>query len=97
MREIYFGDFRLIVIDQINEIKAQEPESHSTEWFLLRYLQRIEKNAVPPTTPGRMENSIRALVRFYVDTIEEDSALGERCRLIYEQYKKTLREAREKE
>lgn len=91
MREIYFGDFRLIVIEQINEIQAQHPESHSVEWFLLRYLRRIEKNANPPATPVQMENSIRALVRFYVDMIDEDSPLGERCRYVYEQYKNTVR------
>lgn len=97
MREIYFGDFRLVVIEQINEIQAQEPESHSVEWFLLRYLKRIEKNANPPTTPGSMENSVRALVRFYVDMIDENSPMGERCRFIYEQYKKTVRESQTRE
>lgn len=93
MREIYFGDFRIIVIEQIKELKAQEPESHTTEWFLLKYLTRIEKNAIPPTTPGKMENSVRAMVRFYVDNVDERSALGERCKLIYEQYRKTILES----
>ena len=97
MREIYFGDFRLVVIEQINAIKASGAESHSVEWFLLKYLTRIEKNALPPATPGRMENSVRAMVRFYVDMIDENSALGERCRLVYEEYRKALRNARENE
>lgn len=91
MQNIYFGDFRQIVLEQINDIKSQDPESHSVEWFLLKYLTRIEKNALPPTTPGRMENSVRAMVRFYVDMIDENSALGERCRFVYQEYKKTIR------
>ena len=95
MREIYFGNFRLIVIQQIREIQEQEPEHQSIEWYLLKYLRRIEKNANPPSTPGNMENSVRALVRYYVDQVEEHSDLGERCRFVYEQYRKTLREAKE--
>lgn len=95
MRDIYFGNFRLIVIQQIREIQEREPENQSVEWYLLRYLRRIEKNANPPTSPGSMENSVRALVRYYVDQVDERSDLGERCRFIYEQYRKTLREAKE--
>ena len=92
MKEIYFGNFRLIILEEIRLIQAQQPESHSVEWFLLRYLKRIEQYTNPPSTPGKVDNSIRALVRFYVDMIDEDSELGERCRFIYDQYRKTLRE-----
>ncbi|MGH8120806.1 MAG: hypothetical protein ACRESK_09350 [Gammaproteobacteria bacterium] len=95
MREIYFGEFRLTVIRHIREIEAGSPESHTTEWFLLKYLRRIEKNANPPTIPGRMENSMRGMIRFYVDQIDERTALGERCRLIYDAYVRTLRESKE--
>ena len=31
MREIYFGEFRLIVIQYIKEIEADNPEYQSTE------------------------------------------------------------------
>ena len=92
MKEVYFGNFRLVVLEEIRLIQTQQPESHSVEWFLLRYLKRIEQHTNPPSTPVKVDNSIRALVRFYVDMIDEDSELGERCRFIYEQYRKTLRE-----
>jgi len=95
MREIYFGEFRVVVIRHIREIEALGPESHTTEWFLLKYLRRIEKNANPPSTPGRMENCMRGMIRFYVDQIDERSALGERCRLIYDAYVNTLRISKE--
>jgi hypothetical protein len=95
MREIYFGDFRLIVIEHIREIEALTPRSHTTEWFLLRYLKRIVQNANPPATRGRMENCMRGLIRFYVDNIEEDSPLGERCRFIHEAYVRALRVTRD--
>lgn len=91
MREIYFGEFRIIVLQHIKEIEALSPESHTTAWFLLRYLKRIARNANPPATRGSMESAMRGLIRFYVDNIEENSALGERCRFIYAAYVNTLR------
>ena len=91
MREIYYGEFRLVLIQHIREVDAGDPAYQSTEWFLLRYLQRVVKTAEPPASPGRVENSMRALIRFYVDMIEEQSQLGERCRMINEEYRKTLR------
>jgi hypothetical protein len=91
MRKIYFGNFRIYVIEHIKAIEAQNPGHQSTEWFLLRYLGKIAKNSNPPTTPGRVEGSMRGLIRFYVDTIDENSELGDRCIKIYAEYRKTLR------
>ena len=91
MAEIYFGDFRAVVNRHIKEIEAENMESHTIEWFLLKYLRRIVKHTDVPASPGRIENSIRALVSFYVDNIDTNSPLGERCSEIYEEYRKTLR------
>jgi len=95
MRKIYFGDFRIYVIEHIKSIEAEDPEYQSTEWFLLRYLRKIEKNSNPPTTPGKIEGCMRGLIRFYVDTIDENSELGDRCVKIYAEYRKTLRFSQE--
>jgi hypothetical protein len=95
MREIYYGEFRLVLIQHIREVDAVNPAYQSTEWFLLRYLQRIVKATEPPASNSRVENSIRALVRFYVDMIDERSELGERCRMINEEYRKALRAHKE--
>lgn len=95
MRIIYFGDFRVYVIEHIKAIDAQNPEYQSTEWFLLRYLSRLEKRSNSPTTPGKVEGSMRGLIRFYVDMIDEDSELGDRCKKIYAKYRETLRYSQE--
>ncbi len=95
MREIYFGEFREIVVLHIKEIDVKNPEYQSTEWFLLQYLKRIEKNTIPPASSGKVENSMRALIRFYVDMIDERTELGERCRMINEAYRKTLKSGQE--
>jgi hypothetical protein len=96
MKDIFFGDFRAFVIEQYKEISVQDHEYQSTEWFLLRYLKRIEKNTNSPSEPGRVEGSMRGFIRFYVDNIDEKSELADRCRKIYETYRKTLREAQVK-
>ena len=95
MREIFYGDFREIVIRHYREIAAGDPDFQSTEWFLLRYLKRIENAADPPVVPGRLENSMRGFIRFYVDRIDEQSELGRTCVSIYGEYRKTLRSAQE--
>lgn len=95
MREIYFGEFRLQVIQHIREIEADDPEYQSTEWYLIKYLKRIVKTSNPPVTRGRVDNSMRALIRFYVDMVEEQSDLGERCKRINEEYRKALRDEQE--
>lgn len=95
MGKIYFGHFRTYVIEHIKMIEAQDPEYQSTAWFLLRYLRKIEKNTNPPTTPGRVEGCMRGLIRFYVDSIDEDSELGDCCKKVYAEYRKTLRFSQE--
>lgn len=90
-KEPYFADFRVHVLEHIKIIEQQEFESHTTEWFLLRYLNRLARCANPPSRRGEVENAIRALVRFYVDNLDERSDLGSRCQTIYNEYRKCLR------
>ena len=95
MRKIYFGDFHQYVKSHYKEIYAQEPEYQSREWFLLKYLKRIEKNTLPEATPGQVENSMRGFIRYYVDMIDEKSPMGDRCLKVYAEYRKTLRREQE--
>ena len=95
MSEIYFDNLRSLVNEYINTIKAREPESHSIEWFLLKYLKLIEKNSQTPAVPGQVEGAIRSLVRFYVDNIEEYTELGDICTRVYNEYRRVLREHQE--
>jgi len=92
MKSIYFGDFHIVVKGLIKDIDSTNPESHSIEWFLLKYLKRIAKIAGSADHPGQFESAMRALVRFYVDNIDDRSELGQRCIFIYEQYRKILRD-----
>ena len=91
MPPVYFEDFHNVVLYHYREIAAENPAYQSTEWFLLRYLKRIEKNTVMPASPEQVDDSMRGLIRFYVDRIDAKSPLGERCLRIYEEYRKTLR------
>lgn len=97
MARIYFEDFRLLVLQHAREIESVVAGSHTPEWFLLRYLRRIARAAAEPDSPGRIEGSMRSLIRFYVDNLDAGSDLGQRCTLLYEEYRRTLRERREPE
>lgn len=91
MREIYFGDFRVYVMQHVRQIEASGHELDSIEWFLLRYLRRLIRTLESDGGPGRVESSMRSLVRFYVDNIDQNSELGDKCIKIYDEYRKTLR------
>jgi hypothetical protein len=91
MTLIYFGNFHAVVKQHINEIDMLNPEFQSTEWYLLQYLRRIEKNTDSPVSTAAIDNSIRALIRFYVDSIDEHSPLGDHCIRVYQEYRKTIR------
>ncbi|MDX1518752.1 MAG: hypothetical protein R3318_01425 [Gammaproteobacteria bacterium] len=96
MADVYFGEFRLYVMEHRKAVEALVQESHTVPWFLLRYLKRIEKQANEPGGKTRMEGHMRGLIRFYVDNIDEHSELGERCQLIYAEYRRTLKMHQEK-
>ncbi len=92
MRKIYFGDFRLFVLGHIKEIQKVEIEAYTTEWFLLRYLRKITKVTEGSKEYILVEGSVRSMIRFYVDNIDEESDLGDRCKKIHNEYRKLLRE-----
>jgi hypothetical protein len=91
MKEIYFGEFRKFVLHYIKLLNEADVEADSVEWFLLKYLRRVVRNTEIDDPAGRVEGSMRSLMRFYVDNIDEHSELGDQCIKIYEEYRKTLR------
>lgn len=93
MREIYFDDLRQMVNEYIHELDASSPPNSSTEWFLLKYFRRIARSTLSPSRPGQVEGAMKALVRFYVDNIDEKTRSGDMCINIYEKYRKTLRDS----
>lgn len=96
MKEIYFGDFRKFVIQYIKQIDKNDSDVDSIEWFLLKYLKRVVKSTELEEAPGRVESSMRSLMRFYIDNIDEKSETGDRCIKIYEKYRETLRSGQAK-
>lgn len=96
MSEIHFDSLMVMVSEYIKQIGNTDPESHSTEWFLLKYLKRIERKTEPPSRAGHVEGTVRSMVRFYVDNIDEKSDLGDMCIKIYNEHRKVLREHQDK-
>ena len=91
MKKIYFGHFHEYLVEQIKDIERTEIEPHTIEWFLVRYLKKIAKVTVVGNLENtRVEGLMRALIRFYVDNIDERSDLGERCIKIHNKYRATI-------
>ena len=91
IKEVYYGDFRVVVVEHIRRITATEPESYTTAWFLLRYLRRIERYTVEPGYEHQVQSGLRSLLRFYVDQVEELSDLGNVCNQVFEAHRRSLR------
>jgi hypothetical protein len=92
MKKIYFGDFHLYVLEHIKEIESADIESYTTKWFLVRYLRKITNMTIEGNLEHtRIEGPMRSLIRFYVDNIDEQSDLGERCIKIHNKYRALLR------
>lgn len=87
----HFDEFRLVLVAQIRELTASQPDYQSTAWYLLKYFRRIHKKVGISTSAREVENTIRALIRFYVDKIDEGSELDERCKDVLRSHRRSLR------
>jgi hypothetical protein len=89
--QAHFDEFRIVLQKHIRELRTADPEDQSTAWYLLKYLLRIHKKVVISTSPREVENTIRALLRYYLDAIDEGSNLEERIKEILMFYHRSLR------
>jgi len=91
MKKIYVGDFHLYVVEHIKDLEHPDLESYTTEWFLIRYLKKITKLTIAGNLEySRIEGPMRSLIRFYVDNIDEQSELGERCIKIHNKFRAVI-------
>jgi hypothetical protein len=87
----HFDEFRVVLVRHIKELTATRPEAQTTEWYLLKYMRRIHRKVNVSTSPREIENTIRALIRFYLDAIDDGSELDERCREVLKFHHRSLR------
>ena len=89
MKEVYYGDFRVVVVEHIRRIEVSDPEAYSTPWFLLKYLRRLERFTLETDAQHQVQSSVRSLLRFYLDQLQEASELGQVCNDIFEAYRRS--------
>ena len=89
--QAHFDEFRVVVVRNIRELDAVGPDLQSTEWYLLKYLRQIHRKTVVSTSPREVENTIRALIRFYLDGVEEGTALEQRVKEVLASHRRSLR------
>ena len=97
MRNIYFGDSRLLIQHHIKNIENTGPNPYSIVWFLLRDLRKIAGITIESAALGRADICIKAMIRFYLDNINDKLELGDRCIIIYDEYCKIIRSKQDKE
>ena len=89
--QTHFDEFRVVLTRHIKELTASHPGAQTTPWYLLKYLRRIQRKVAVSTTPREVENTIRALIRFYLDAIDEESELDQRCREVLKFHRRASR------
>ncbi len=89
--QTHFDEFRVVVVRHIRELDAAGAELQSTEWYLLKYLRRVHKKTVASTSPREVENTIRALLRFYVDQVDKGTLLEQRVKEVLASHRRSLR------
>jgi hypothetical protein len=89
--QTHFDEFRVLVVRHIRELDAAGPDLQSTEWYLLKYLRRIHGKTVASTSPREVDNTIRALIRFYLDAVDQGTPLEQRVREVLASHRRSLR------
>lgn len=84
-------EFRDQIRRHVRELEESDLEPHSKEWFFLRYLYRLRKASLANRSPRACSNIMKGLLRFFIDSIDECSPMGERFRGIHESHRNALR------
>ena len=83
-------EFRESVARHIKELERSEFDRYSTEWFFLRYLKRVARQA-EQVGLAREISGMSGLTRYYVDRIEAGSDLATRFEEILDAHRHALR------
>lgn len=89
--QTHFDEFRVVLVRHIKELDALQPATQSTTWYLLKYIRRIHAKVVLSTSPREVDNTMRALIRFYLDAVDKGSELEERCKEVVKFHRRSLR------
>ena len=84
-------EFRETLARHIKELTRSEPERHSVEWFFLRYLKRVAKRAEDTPMASEVSGAMRGLLRFYVDSAAQNTALTARFEDVLAAHRHALR------
>jgi len=84
-------EFRDKLRRHVRELEDSGLEPYSSEWFFLRYLYRLRTSALANRSPRACSSIMRGLLRYFVDSIDENSPMAERFGEIYESHRRALR------
>lgn|SRR5574343_598669 len=73
-----FSRFSELVARHVRELEQSNPLPDSGERYLLNLLQNLKSNVLSSTSAREVENSVKGLAHFAVDSMEWKSQLNER-------------------
>jgi hypothetical protein len=73
-----FLEFRELVARHIRELEKEDAPRYSGDWFFLRYLRRVHRQALRTEVPRGVDSAMRGLIRYYVDGVDAGSPLAGR-------------------
>ena len=71
-----FIKFVALVDETLNNLKAENPETQSKEWCVINHLSKLSSNCHTSNSAKEVKNSVKALTRFAVDSLEWSSELS---------------------
>ena len=84
-------EFRELLVRTVRELEDERFEANSPEWYFLRYVRRLRNTAEKQESAADCSPAMQGLTRYFVDSIDEKSDLGDRFREILECHRFALR------
>ena len=84
-------EFRDQLRRHVRELEELDLEPHSSEWFFLWYVYRLRKAALGNCSPRACFSIMKGFLRYFVDSINEQSPMADRFGEIYESHRHALR------
>ncbi|MCT8985388.1 hypothetical protein [Shewanella phaeophyticola] len=79
-----FKSFVCEIDNFLHELKATNPVRDSKSWYLVNHLSKLSYNCHSSTSAKEVNNSVKSLLRFAVDSLDWDSELSNKVNRLAE-------------
>ncbi|GHB74168.1 hypothetical protein GCM10008107_24410 [Psychrosphaera saromensis] len=79
-----YKSFVCKIDDLLNELKSTNPAQESKSWYLVNHLSKLSYNCHSSTSAKEVNNSVKSLLRFAVDSLDWNSELSNKVNSLAE-------------